>query len=70
MADSDDARPARENRLLSDRSERAVIPIRTRFAYRTPSGAAESGLLSQRHHRLRRVRLTHTGIQPLASSGW
>lgn len=38
MADSDDARPARENRLPSDRSERAVIPIRTRFAYRTPSG--------------------------------
>lgn len=37
MADPDGARPPRENRLLSDRSEPAVIAIRTHFAYHTPS---------------------------------
>lgn len=36
MADSDDVRPPRENRLLSDRFEPAVITIRTRFAYDGP----------------------------------
>lgn len=38
MADSDDARPPREHRLLSDRSKPAVIAIRTHFAYHAPSG--------------------------------
>lgn len=38
MAEFDDARPPRENRALSDRSEPAVIAIRTHFSYHTASG--------------------------------
>lgn len=38
MADADDARPPREDRLLNGRTEPAVIAIRTHFEYHTPSG--------------------------------
>ncbi|MEX7469041.1 hypothetical protein AB4Z39_04940 [Mycobacterium adipatum] len=38
MADAEEARPPREHRLLSDRSEPAVIAIRTHFVYHAPSG--------------------------------